>query len=116
MEPYKFWTKKELLTHLLRQAKEHGYTDEARLETAVYSEKWNPIEDFNGCNLVQDKYHPYLPCFIHDYSWIVDGGGRNTDKEFYDNLVMCGMSKFKARIMYLAVRIAWVYLKRKIKK
>jgi len=111
--PYAFWNRDELFLHLCRQADLFAYKNKERIKTAVFSERWNPMKDFNGCNVIQDKFHPYLPCFIHDYAWIVEGGGKKSDKEFYDNLVTCGTKKFKARLMYMAVRLGWLYFKYK---
>jgi len=109
---YKYWTKEQLHSHLVAQALEHGIPIGIVTE-AVYSDKWNPITDFNGCNVVEDDYHPYLPCFIHDYRWIVYGKTNEYDKEFRNNLLKFGFSTFKATIYYFAVRVGSVYFKLK---
>ena len=108
--PYRFWSRDQLYSHLLTQSLSFGF-DEYFIEEVrgmVYDEKWNPMEDFNGCSVVQDHYHPFLPCFIHDYRWVVDKGGAWTDREFKVNLIKCGVSKARATIYFAVVRSAWV--------
>lgn len=108
-EPYRFWGRLELQSHLERQAKafkaEH-LIDE--INRAVWNDDWNPIADYNGCNLVQDVYHPYVPCFIHDYHWVVMGGGIEYDRQFIKNLRHFGMKKFKSRLWFIGVRLGWL--------
>jgi len=90
------------------QAIDLGYTF-ADLHAIVYSEEWDPAQDFNGCNLIQDDLHPFLPCFIHDYRYIVYGGGNTYDKEFKSNLIKSGFSNFRAWSFYLGVRLGWYF-------
>lgn len=108
--PYRFWTRDLLYAMLVPQALNFGYDEDFidELHDMVYDERWNPIDDFNGCNIVQDHYHPFLPCFIHDYRWIVEKGGLESDKEFKHNLIKCGVSKARAEIYYIGVRLGWV--------
>lgn len=109
-QPYKYWTREELHKHLMRQAEDHKVerlTD--KISVAVYSKLWDPIEQFNGCNVVQDDFHPFVPCFIHDYDWIVLGGGKKYDKDFVNNLLSFGMHPSKALIYYIGIRIAWLF-------
>ena len=108
--PYKFWTKDELYYHLIRQAEGFGFDNSIIIEIkeAIYSNKWNCIEDFNGCNLVRDCYHPFLPCFLHDYHWQCLGGGYKYDKIFRRNLIQCEMYKWKAKLWFFGVRLGWL--------
>jgi hypothetical protein len=106
-KPYKYWTLAELCEMLVRQAEGKGF-NYLDIVSMVYSNKWNPIEDFDGCTLVSDHLQPFLPCFIHDYRWAVEGGGKHTDIEFRDNLLKFGFPKWKANVYYVAVRLAWV--------
>ena len=111
-QPYKFWERQELADHLIRQAMYFVNSNdilyyERKIETACYDTAWNPIEDYDGCSFIQDKFHPYVPCILHDYSRKVLGGGKKHDVEFRKNLIIFGTHPFKAWRMYFAVRIGW---------
>lgn len=105
---YKYWNRKELFEHLEKQAIEFN-VDIDLVKEAVFSEAWNPVKDFNGCNVVQDDFHPFLPCFIHDFRWIVYGRKNKYDIEFRNNLLKFGYSTFKAVCFYLGVRLGSVF-------
>lgn len=107
---YIFWTKEELKEHLLRQCNHYDLTSEILLlmHEAVDSERWNPIDDFDGCTVVQDRHHPFLPCFIHDYMWVTGMGGKEADRLFYYLIKDCGLKTYKTKIWYLGVRIGWI--------
>lgn len=105
---YRYWTRLQFYDHLKLQALEFSIPIEI-VQEAVFNSAWNPMLDFNGCNFVQDDFHPYLPCFIHDYRWVVYGRTDQWDKEFRNNLLKLGFSTFKATIYYFAVRIGSVY-------
>ena len=120
-KPYKFWSRDQLYALLLPQCLNYGYSENCidRIHDMVYDERWNPMEDFNGCNVVQDHHHPFLPCFIHDYRWVIGEGGLDSDTEFYHNLIKCGVSEVRSTIYFAVVRSAWVlfyqWKKREIK-
>lgn len=105
---YKYWKRNDFHKHLTKQAVDFGI-DSSLVDIAVYSDSWNPAIDFNGCNCVQDALHPFLPCFLHDFEWIVKGGGIEADRSFRTNLVKAGFSKFKAQNYFLAVRLGWIF-------
>lgn len=112
--PYKYWDRDELYSHLKRQATANKYFDYKTIRYAVYDTRWNPMLEFNGCNVVQDDLHPFLPCFLHDYRWVVKGGGKKTDIQFYNSLIKFGVPKWKAKLYYYRVRIGWnLYFKHK---
>ena len=106
--PYTYWTRELLHQFLEQQAVDFG-VDQFLLKTACYDDNWNPIVDFNGCTLVQDTYHPFIACFLHDWRWITGQGGFNSDMEFKVNLEKAGFSKAKAFRWFLAVRIGWLF-------
>jgi len=105
--PYKYWTRRQLYDLLLIQAMEFKISPND-LFNAVHDRSWNPMLDFNGCNCIQDEYHPFLPCFLHDYEWVVGKGSNEVDLKFKDNLIKAGFSKFRAWKYYLAVRLGWL--------
>ena len=104
---YKYWSREDFFSFLKKQA--HDFDISLELTKKIcFSDKWNPPVDFNGCNLVQDSFHPFLPCFIHDFRWIVEGGGIESDREFRTNLIKAGFSKWKAQTWFVGVRIGWI--------
>lgn len=109
-KPYVNWTKEELFWHLKKQAIEYKccHPDMFYLiKQAVYDERWNPSEQFNGCNFVQDDLHPFLPCFVHDWRWITNQDVKASNKEFEHLLLEFGYSKWKAKLYYIGVTMGW---------
>ena len=107
LKPYKNWTREELYHHCMKQALEFGF-DPIEIKATIFDKRWNPSQDFNGCNLVQDIYHPFYACLKHDFDWIVGEGGIEADRTFYNNLKKSGMNGLKARCWFLGVRIGWL--------
>lgn len=105
---YKFWTRDQLFGLMKSQAEKHDFNVNI-LRLAVYDESWDPVHEFNGCNFVQDDFHPFIPCFIHDWRWICFDYNIKWDWEFHDNLRKFGYSKFKAELFYIAVRCGWLF-------
>ena len=111
MRPYKFWNRNQLFAHLKAQLNYYSLLDDymfSLLKDAVYDERWNPSEDFNGCNVVQDEIHPFFPCFIHDWRWITNQDAKEADYEFYYHLKKFRVNEFKARVYYIGVRLGWL--------
>jgi len=77
------------------------------LEDAINDPLWNHMKDYNGCTLVEDPTHPYVPCFLHDWMWRTGRGGLEADNIFYHTQVLFGMPKKMARRRYYGVRIGW---------
>ncbi len=110
LQPYRFWTKEELYSHCERQCRKYGAENLIiELKKIIFDSRWNPIEDYNGCNVIQDKHHPYPPCLIHDYQWMVEGGGYDTDVNFRSNLKAFGTPKVKSVLMFIGVRCGWIF-------
>lgn len=107
-QPYKYWTRSELFKHLEEQAVRKGI-NVPMVKRAVYSDDWNPLEDYNGCNFVQDDLHPFLPCFIHDWRWICFEYHKKFDWEFEENLIKFGYPSWKANLYYIMVRLGWIF-------
>ena len=107
--PYQYgWTRQLFHEFLINQAVNFGINS-FTVKEACYDQRWNPVIEFNGCNLVQDKLHPFLPCFLHDWRWVTGQGGYKSDVEFYNNLRKAGMPKFEATSWFVAVRIGWLF-------
>lgn len=109
-QPYKLWDRDELYVHCLRQMKEYGCSElRETVKEVIFSDKWNPMTDFNGCSVIQDKIHPYIPCLIHDYRWLVGEGGKEADIEFRNNLEKFGTPNPRRFFMWVGVRIGWFF-------
>jgi hypothetical protein len=106
-QPYKYWQRHELFEMLVRQSEGKGFKAED-IHRMVCDTRWDPLKDFDGCTLVSDHLQPFLPCFIHDYRWYVEGGGKHTDIEFRENLLKFGFPVWKAHMYYLGVRAGWI--------
>jgi|GEM_PF-2819146 len=115
--PYSHWTLAELhtkLKHIVLDFATEGTIDvtlrnfwTSLIQEAIDSKDWNPIQEFNGCTIVQDMFHPCPACFVHDYMWITGHGGKIADNIFFHLMIAEGMKKSKARRRWFAVRIGW---------
>lgn len=113
--PYKYWVRQDFYDHFMRQARDYDF-DVLKVKELVFDPRWEPSDDFNGCNLVEDPLQPFFPCFEHDYDWVVLDGGIDSDKKFFNSLRRYGMDSFKAWSWYAGVRLGWIfYYKRKHK-
>lgn len=106
--PYAYWTRQLLHEFLIHQAVDFGI-NAYLVKQICYDDRWNPVADYDGCTLVQDKFHPFLPCFIHDWRWRTGQGGLDSDKEFRANLIKSGMTKLESFKWFLGVRIGWLF-------
>lgn len=115
LRPYKNWDKEELRLTL------RNHVDRLQLdavltaawhnviEEAFISPYWDVIEDYNGCTIVQDYFHPCPACFVHDYMWIAGYGGVLSDKIFYNLMLAEGMPKGKSMFRWFGVRVGWIF-------
>lgn len=114
LRPYMNWTEDELLSTLVSHVKRLNIPEELRdlwivvIEESFESPYWNVIQDYNGCTIVQDHFHPCPACFVHDYMWIAGCGGRISDRIFLKLMEAEGMSKNKSRFRWFGVRVGWV--------
>lgn len=115
LQPYRTWTRLQLSEHIdaVIDYYDPNNTDEYEqlrkdAKRACYSEQWNPLLDYNGCNAVPDPHHPYPPCLIHDFDWVVKGGGKKYDKKFEYYNTLCGMKSSKAKRWFIGVRAGWL--------
>jgi len=109
-QPYRYWSRNDLFWKLKEQAIDFqncNPDDFYIIKSACYDKRWNPATQFNGCNVVQDDLHPFLPCFIHDWRWITNQNTKLADEEFRSNLIRYGYPKWKASLYYYGVRLGW---------
>lgn len=76
------------------------------LSKALEDDSWDWFVDFDGCSIVQDPTHPYMPCFIHDWMWRC-GLGQYSHKIFYNLLLIFEMPKSGARTKTALTWIGW---------
>ena len=109
-QPYKYWTREQLFFHCEKQCVDHGQEQMVKtVKDIIFDSRWNPKKDYNGCNVVQDKYLPYVPCLIHDYRWLVEKGGIDSDIEFRLNLKKFGTKEKRSVLMFIGVRLGWFF-------
>ena len=110
-KPYVLWTRTELYEHLYKQALslELDRTIINLISEACYSDDWDPIEQFDGCTVIQDIKHPCLPCFLHDYGQRTGMGGKLNDSIFKFLLLKDESIKpYVANAMWFLVRVSWI--------
>ncbi len=113
MKPYELWEHLELrdmaIKHIKRLKTERNLEERwiALIIEMFASNEWNPINDYNGCTIVQDTKHPSLACLPHDYMWISGHGGTMADRIFYNLMIMQGVSKGRSMRRWLLVRTGW---------
>lgn len=108
--PYLLWNREELYSHCERLCYYYGADNMLiELKKIIFDSRWNPIQDYNGCNMIQDKHHPYPPCLIHDYRWMIEAGGIESDREFKDNMRLFNESKLSALKNFIGVRMGWLF-------
>lgn len=109
MKPYQFWTREQLFEHCVVQCQWYKCEDMIPVfESVIFDERWDPIVDYNGCNVIEDRLHPYPPCLKHDFDWLVLGGGIAYDIDFRKNLKKFGESPNMTVVMFVGVRIGWL--------
>lgn len=111
-KPYSYLTNAQLKQMLIRLAKKLKVDDWVfdLIDEAFENKKWDPVNDYDGCTLVQDCYHPSLACFIHDYLWKCGFGGLLSDKIYKYIMNLEGMHKYRITRRWLAVRFVWLIL------
>lgn len=72
--------------------------------------KWGKWQySYDGATLVQDKYHPRIANWLHDYMWRTGAGGYKSDVIYKYLLIKTGTSSFIAQKRFVAIRSAWLF-------
>ena len=110
-QPYRLWTIIELETQLKKQCFHYklNLTINQMVDEALNDTSWNPLLEYDGCTLVQDKDHPCISCFLHDYHWISGRGGWKSNKIFYHIMLATGFKKSEAKRRLIGVNLAWYF-------
>ncbi len=72
------------------------------------SDEWKVRKQYDGCTLVQDKFHPCPACFVHDYMCQTGRGGVMCDRIFKHCMINEGMKRWRVGIRWFAVRAYFV--------
>ena len=107
---YRDFTKEQIITALedsCKRVNAPAWVSEI-LDEAVTSELWNWKEEYDGCTAVQDPFHPYPPCFIHDFMFRTGRGGKDSAKIFKHTQIIFGAKKINATMRAFATSVAWV--------
>ena len=79
---------------------------------ALYDEEWDWFTDFDGCTLVQDPTHPYVPCFIHDWMWCTGRGGWKSHIIFQEVQKVFKMPTWQCYVRTIATGCYWYIFKK----
>ncbi len=118
-QPYSNYTSKELERLLIRHSIREKLPEFVReLIRLAFKDNWNAPLEFDGCSVVQDFKHPDIACFIHDWLWITNKGGKFSNKLFHSLMILEGYEFGEANKRKFAVTLAWnfVYRFKKYKK
>lgn len=115
IRPYKNWEPADLREHLNKQVLSLNLSTEVSklwiqlINDAFDTDLWNPIMDYNGCTLLQDRDHPCPACFVHDFMWICGYGGIKSDYIFKHLLRLKGMKRGASNRWWFGVRVGWIF-------
>jgi len=109
---YPYFTEEEIKTALLRQI--HTYN--LGFLMPVFNEAWDSKfwreRGYDGATFIQDKTHPSIDVFLHDWGYRVYGGNKIDDYVFYK---LQKILKDKAGRNYIGVRLGGFVLRLKNK-
>ncbi len=109
---YPYFTEEEIRTALIRQIKQYNlnYVMPA-FEEAWQSKFWRE-KGYDGATFIQDKTHPSVDAFLHDWGYRIYGGNKYDDYVFYK---LQKILKDKAKRNYIGVRLGGFFLRMKNK-
>lgn len=107
---YPYLTEEQIKQALLKQIRDKNL----RFVLPVFWEAWESkfwrTEGYDGATMVQDKAHPSIDIFLHDWSYRVYGGNFKDDYIFYKLQKLLGD---KALRNFIGVRIGGAYFRLK---
>jgi hypothetical protein len=107
---YPYFEEDEIKQALLKQIRDKNL----RFVLPVFWEAWESkfwrTEGYDGATMVQDKAHPSIDIFLHDWGYRVYGGNFKDDYIFFKLQKLLGD---KALRNYIGVRIGGVYFRLK---
>mgnify|MGYP003133070186 FL=1 len=109
---YPYFTEEEIRAALVRQIKDNNLN----YITSVFEEAWQSKfwreKGYDGATFIQDKTHPSVDAFLHDWGYRVYGGNKYDDYVFYK---LQKILKDKAKRNYIGVRLGGFILRMKNK-
>ena len=109
---YPYFTEEEIRTALIRQIKKHNLNYVMSVFEEAWQSKFWREKGYDGATFIEDKTHPSLDVFLHDWGYRVYGGNKYDDYVFYK---LQKILKDKAKRNYLGVRIGGFILRIKNK-
>tara|TARA_R100001463_G_scaffold19085_1_gene47085 strand:+ start:3870 stop:4292 length:423 start_codon:yes stop_codon:yes gene_type:complete len=105
---YPYFTEEEIRTALIRQIKKHNLNYVMSVFEEAWQSKFWREKGYDGATFIEDKTHPSLDVFLHDWGYRVYGGNKYDDYVFYK---LQKILKDKAKRNYLGVRIGGFILR-----
>ena len=87
---YKFLTEQEIKNALLRQINTHNLLFLMPVFNEAWDSKFWRHYGYDGATIIQDKNHPSIEIFLHDWAYRVYGGNLKDDYIMYKLQKMIG--------------------------
>tara|TARA_R100001015_G_C4613982_1_gene169753 strand:+ start:954 stop:1370 length:417 start_codon:yes stop_codon:yes gene_type:complete len=109
---YPYFTEEEIKTALLRQINTYNLGFLMPVFNEAWDSKFWRERGYDGATFIQDKTHPSIDVFLHDWGYRVYGGNKIDDYVFYK---LQKILKDKAGRNYIGVRLGGFVLRLKNK-
>jgi len=109
---YPYFTEEEVKNALLRQINSYNLGFLMPVFNEAWDSKFWRERGYDGATFIQDKTHPSVDAFLHDWGYRVYGGNKYDDYVFYK---LQKILKDKAKRNYIGVRLGGFVLRIKNK-
>jgi len=109
---YPYFTEEEVKNALLRQINSYNLGFLMPVFNEAWDSKFWREKGYDGATFIQDKTHPSVDAFLHDWGYRVYGGNKYDDYVFYK---LQKILKDKAKRNYIGVRLGGFVLRIKNK-
>ena len=107
---YPYFTEEEVKNALLRQINSYNLGFLMPVFNEAWDSKFWREKGYDGATFIQDKTHPSVDAFLHDWGYRVYGGNKYDDYVFYK---LQKILKDKAKRNYIGVRLGGFVLRMK---
>jgi hypothetical protein len=107
---YPYFTEEEIRTALLRQINAYNLIFLMPVFNEAWDSKFWRDKGYDGATFIQDKTHPSIDVFLHDWGYRIYGGNKIDDYVFYK---LQKILKDKAKRNYVGVRLGGFVLRMK---
>ena len=105
---YPYFTEEEVKNALLRQINSYNLGFLMPVFNEAWDSKFWREKGYDGATFIQDKTHPSVDAFLHDWGYRVYGGNKYDDYVFYK---LQKILKDKAKRNYIGVRLGGFVLR-----